>query len=107
MNLRSAQVGSRARVRTREREGIGFGVFLFWTAVPLLASLLVVTWARVETRRVQYALAQVAQSEADWTRRARRAEAEWQAISSRESLSRAAPLMGLSEVRPHQRWKIP
>jgi len=105
MTVRSTTLSG---VRKRERsERVSFGVFLFWTAVPLLCALLVLTWARVETRRVQYSLSQVAQDERDWSRRARRAEAEWQALSSRESLSRAARMMGLTRARPHQRWRLP
>lgn len=105
MSVRSTSI---AGVRRKEgTERVGFGVFLFWSVIPLLCALLVLTWARVETRRVQYSLSQVAQEERDWSRRARRAEAEWQALSSRESLSRAARMMGLSRARPHQRWRVP
>ncbi len=107
MTQRSARMTAVSRRGKTSSESVGFGVFLAWTAVPLLAALLVLTWARVETRRVQYSLAQVAQEERDWSRRARRAEAEWQALSSRESLRRAAGLMGLERARPHQRWKLP
>jgi len=89
-----------------ESRGVGFGAFLFWSAIPLLSALLFLTWARVENRRVQYALSQVAQEERDWTRRALRAEAEWQALSSHESLGRAADMMGLAAPAPHQRWKL-
>ena len=105
MKAESTRLGAWRRGDRSER--VGFGVFLFWSVVPLLCALLVLTWARVETRRVQYALAQVAQEERDWSRRSRRAEAEWQAVSSRESLTRAARMMGLSTARPHQRIKLP
>ena len=107
MSERSARLTAVSTRDKQRSDSVGFGVFLAWTAVPLLASLLVLTWARVETRRVQYSLAQVAQEERDWSRRARRAEAEWQALTSRESLRRAADMMGLERSRPHQRWKLP
>jgi hypothetical protein len=102
MNLSAAQAALASRPRTR----IGFGVCLGWTVAPLLIALLVLTWVRIETRRVQYALAEVAQEESDWSRRSRRAEAEWQALTSRENLHRAAAMLELREARPQQRWSL-
>ena len=103
MNLRTAQIVAAPRQQSR----IGFGVCLLWTVAPLLIALLVLTWVRIDTRRVQYALAEVAQEERDWSRRARRAEAEWQSLISRENLRRAALMLELREARPQQRWSLP
>jgi hypothetical protein len=107
MSPQSAGLAVGRRAAASRSGKISFGSFLFWSLAPLLIAALVLTWARVETRRVQYSIAQVAQEERDWSRRARRAESEWQALSSRESLRSAARMMGLETARPHQRWKLP
>jgi hypothetical protein len=83
---------------------VGFGVFLGWCLVPLLASLLLLTWSRVEAQRVRYDLAQMAVSERTWSERSRRAEAEWQVLTSRAGLTRAAGLLDLRRPRVSQRW---
>jgi hypothetical protein len=92
--------------RTREvaRRDAGFGTFLGWCLIPLLAALLLLTWSRVEAQRVRYDLAQMAVSERTWSERARRAEAEWQVLTSRAGLARAAALLDLRRPRLSQRW---
>ncbi|MAO83452.1 MAG: hypothetical protein VX405_10330 [Myxococcota bacterium] len=83
---------------------VGLAAFLFWTIVPLLMALILLTWSRVEARRLQYEVSVMSQQQQDWAARAKRAEAQWQATSSREQLRRGAVLLDLQNPEVHQRW---
>ena len=83
---------------------VGLTAFLFWTIVPLLMALILLTWSRVEARRLQYEVSVMSQEQQDWAARAKRAEAQWQATSSRERLRRGANLLDLRQPEAHQRW---
>ena len=49
MKAESTRLGAWRRGDRSER--VGFGVFLFWSVVPLLCALLVLTWARRDSAR--------------------------------------------------------
>lgn len=83
---------------------VGLPAFLFWTIVPLLVALILLTWSRVEARRLQYEVSVMSQQQQDWAARAKRAEAQWQATSSRERLRRGSLLLDLRRPEHHQRW---
>ena len=85
---------------------VGLGAFLFWAVVPLLLALILLTWSRVETRRLQYEVSVMSQQQQDWAARAKRAEAQWQATSSRELLRRGAVLLERQRPEAHQRWTV-
>lgn len=83
---------------------IGLAAFLFWSVGPLLAALMLLTWSRVETQRLQYQVSVMSRDQQDWAAREKRAQAQWQAISSRESLRRGAQMLNLKQASSSQRW---